>query len=281
LKPLRAELFSQGIQSGNWGIKSRLLAEKLACLQFVDDTTLLATSREESEELTTKYAQFCAKFRLNLNIKKCSVTHMRSVRKNHPRFKRRDEIESAFGHWKNITKEESKKRTESNKKRTRKLVRSASQQETESRQKRAHKEPVFMTIHGQPVPETQVVRILGPEFSWCLKTQNIEETTKKRTIKQLTQVPWIRTNMGRDHAAHWAESTAAPRILFGAGIAKLPENVARKLSNQMQKAVMGWGPREGQYQPPAICLREQAPNAPWDQRILRDNTTVLAIDHRI
>ncbi len=82
--------------------------------------------------------------------------------------------------------------------------------------------------------------------------------------------------MGRDMAERWAESTAAPRILFGAGVSKAPEKEEKALCNQMSKAVTGLGPRVGQRQPPTIALREQSSITPWEQRILRDNSTILA-----
>ena len=44
------------------------------CLQFVDDCTMLAQSRQQMVELFMRYENFCSKLRVLVNWGKCSVT---------------------------------------------------------------------------------------------------------------------------------------------------------------------------------------------------------------
>ena len=110
----------------------------------------------------------------------------------------------------------------------------------------------------------------------CLLDYHIKEHSGNKTRQQQVHVPWIRVNMGREYTQHWIQSTAAARVLFGAGIAGLPDKDSRSLSNQVQKVALGLRPKAGQYQPPSIALLEQATSIPWDARVRRDNTTLLA-----
>ena len=54
-----------------------MLNQVVPCLQFVDDTTLLASTQEGIKESLGTLARFCGKFRINLNWNKCSVTCFR------------------------------------------------------------------------------------------------------------------------------------------------------------------------------------------------------------
>ena len=74
LVALREKAFSQGIQGTDWGVQSVYLNQKVACLQFVDDTTLFAADKEGMEQVFSRYSHFCRKYRINVNWKKCSVT---------------------------------------------------------------------------------------------------------------------------------------------------------------------------------------------------------------
>ena len=73
-KPLRKRIFSQGFQGMQVGLNSELLQEAVPCLQFVDDCTMLAQSRQQMVELFMRYANFCSKLRVLMNWGKCSVT---------------------------------------------------------------------------------------------------------------------------------------------------------------------------------------------------------------
>ena len=56
------------------GLNSELLQETVPCLQFVDDCTMLAQSRQHMMQLFERYENFCSKLRVLVNWGKCSVT---------------------------------------------------------------------------------------------------------------------------------------------------------------------------------------------------------------
>ena len=58
LLSLRQGAFRKGIQGKDWGIQSAFLGGKIACLQFVDDTTLFAHSKQEVVALFEQYSSF-------------------------------------------------------------------------------------------------------------------------------------------------------------------------------------------------------------------------------
>ena len=61
LEPLKKKIFSQGFQGAEAGLRSELLKETVACLQFVDDCTMLAPNRQQMVELFKRYENFCSK----------------------------------------------------------------------------------------------------------------------------------------------------------------------------------------------------------------------------
>ena len=77
LASLRQRAFREGIQGKDWGIQTAFLEGKIACLQFVDDTTLFAHSKQEMVALFEQCSSFCRSYRINVNWGKCSVTVFR------------------------------------------------------------------------------------------------------------------------------------------------------------------------------------------------------------
>ena len=73
LVSLRQRAFRKGIQGKDWGIQSAFLEGKIACLQFVDDTTLFAHSKQEMVALFEQYSSFSRSYRISVNWGKCSV----------------------------------------------------------------------------------------------------------------------------------------------------------------------------------------------------------------
>ena len=64
---LRQRAFREGIQGNDRGIQSAFLEGKFACLQFVDNITLFAHSKQEAVTLFEKYSSFCRSSRINVN----------------------------------------------------------------------------------------------------------------------------------------------------------------------------------------------------------------------
>ena len=77
LVSLRQRTFRKGIQGKGWGIQSVFLEGKIDCLQFVDNTTLIADSKQEMVALFEQYSGFCRSYRINVNWAKCSVVVFR------------------------------------------------------------------------------------------------------------------------------------------------------------------------------------------------------------
>ena len=74
LANLRQRASRKEIQGKDWGIQPAFLTGKIACLQFVDDTTLFADSKQEMAALFKQYSSFCRSYMINVNSVKCSVT---------------------------------------------------------------------------------------------------------------------------------------------------------------------------------------------------------------
>ena len=55
------------------GLESVYLQNKVPCMLFMDDTTLLATSEEGLAKLIRIYTNFCSKFRMKLNRDKSKI----------------------------------------------------------------------------------------------------------------------------------------------------------------------------------------------------------------
>ena len=70
------EAFSTSKEATALGWKSPTLAASIHTLQFCDDATLLAKGRGEMQQLFELYLSWCDKFRLNVNVGKCSVTRL-------------------------------------------------------------------------------------------------------------------------------------------------------------------------------------------------------------
>ena len=73
---LLRKTFSQGVQGSEMGWNSDVLGVVVPSLQFCDDATLLAKGREQMVALFTRYLHWCDKFRLTVNIGKCSATKL-------------------------------------------------------------------------------------------------------------------------------------------------------------------------------------------------------------
>ena len=85
-QPLLEQIFSQGVQPmmrnfvsqrlpeyEGMGIASVHLRDKVPCMLFMDDTTLLATSEEGLAKLIRVYTNFCKKFRMKVNHDKSKI----------------------------------------------------------------------------------------------------------------------------------------------------------------------------------------------------------------
>ena len=77
---LAKEAFSHGTQNSKLVLTSIALAERVSSLQFVDDTTLLTTTKEGMQKLFEKYYDFCSKYRVTVNWSKCPITSSDSRR---------------------------------------------------------------------------------------------------------------------------------------------------------------------------------------------------------
>ena len=73
------EFFSSGLQQfthaaqGGSGVQSAFLASPTPCTLYMDDTTLMATTKPGLESLIAAYARFCSKFRMRVNHAKSKV----------------------------------------------------------------------------------------------------------------------------------------------------------------------------------------------------------------
>ena len=241
MSALRKKMFSQGIQGMDLGIKSETLAKKIACLLFVDDVTITAPNGHECEALLTKYQQFCAKFRLNLNAKKCKVIRFRNPEptKGKPVGAERAAMQAQYDAKLEATKP-------------------------------------FMKLNGIEVPEVNVAKVLGINVQWDLQPAHARKCAERKLNRQLPVIPWIRTYMGRDYALKYAASTAAPKVTWGSGVARIPPGFLRSMGNRANKVALGLSSRYGQQNIPNLAVTELSGQMPWDIRSAKENSTLEA-----
>ena len=83
-QPVLSRFFNQGVQPmmrnrivqhmhSDVGLTSAHLREKIPCMLFMDDTTLLATSEDGLTKLIRAYTNFCNKFRMQINRGKSKI----------------------------------------------------------------------------------------------------------------------------------------------------------------------------------------------------------------
>ena len=74
VQPMMRSLIAQRLpEHAGMGLESVYLQNKVPCMLFMDDTTLLATSEEGLAKLIRIYTNFCSKFRMKLNCDKSKI----------------------------------------------------------------------------------------------------------------------------------------------------------------------------------------------------------------
>ena len=161
-----------GFHGHQIGIKSQMLAKQVPCLQYVDDTTLLASNKKEANELLRIYNNFCSKYRINLNWEKCSVTCFRQNCQKNPLRKKR--VEGAWEVWKGRIKQLRKERANTRQKTSRALVRKQSIQKNLVATEREI-EP-YTTIEGGHIMGADSMKPLGVNYHWALSQESAKKS---------------------------------------------------------------------------------------------------------
>ena len=169
----------EGIQGKDWGIRSAFLGGKIACLQFIDDTTLFAHSKQEMVALFEQYSNFsfCRSYRINVNWGKCSVIV----------FREQDAEELAA---EKARLEATIQRASAPRKQTKaKSLRLATEASEQS-------QPVYMTVQGQGIREKESFRILGVHLQRATAQLGLRPMPYLSKVAECT-VPaaWVRDHM--------------------------------------------------------------------------------------
>jgi hypothetical protein len=262
LEPLKKKIFSQGFQGAEAGLRSELLKETVACLQFVDDCTMLAPNRQQMVELFKRYENFCSKLRVLVNWSKCSVT----VFKQPPVLTKEQQAE-----LKARLKAEAASLASLPRAQAKAILRAKSQQE-------AADSPSYLTTSsGGPIKQASHCRVLGAHLHEHLTPEGAKMHATTQVNMALPVTRWIAKNVGSPEALEHVRSTISPSALFAAGIAGSDPQWADIQWRRLMRASLGYEPKEGNCrQPPNVALEEQSEQLPWSEEIKVSNSSLIA-----
>jgi hypothetical protein len=247
LVSLRRRAFRNGIQGKDWGIQSAFLEGKIACLQFVDDTTLFAHSKQEMVALFEQYSSFCRSYRINVNWAKCSITV----------FCEQDAEELAAE--KARLKEATAQRASAPKKQTKaKSLRLAVEAREQS-------QPVYMTVQGQDIREKECFRILGVHLRKGYGPAGAKAHALGKVAEYTIPAMWVRDHMGKAESIRYCRAKALPSALFGGGISSADCAWATPVGNALYRVALGYGQSlgKGQRAAPNLAVEGQSGAPTW------------------
>ena len=257
---LLQKTFSQGAQESGMGWQSGALGAVVPSLQFCDDATLLAKGKVQMVALFTRYLGWCDKFRLTVNIGKCSATKL-----SKPMPKRSmDAARDAIREWREPVEAERKLRVEGRKNKRKRGGKGGLARE-ESAKRVPYKQEPFCKVKGKEVAETFQFRVLGFRADCTMRAGPALEYAEECVTKAKWPVAWVRRQIGEVAASKFVSSRTAPKALFGCEVHG-DKALGRKLETRgkvLIRIAMGIGPREGQMAPPDLCLYANKAWVPW------------------
>ena len=258
LVSLRQRAFRKGIQGKDWGIQSAFLEGKIACLQFVDDTTLFAHSKQEMVALFEQYSSFCRSYRINVNWSKCSVTV----------FCEQDAEELAAE--KARLKEATAQRASAPRKQTKaKSLRLAVEAREQS-------QPVYMTVQGQGIREKESFRILGVHLRKGYGPAGAKAHALSKVAEYTVPAAWVRDHMGKAESMKYCRAKALPSALFGGGIPNGDCAWATPVGHALYRVALGYeqSPGKGQKAAPNLAVEEQSGAPTWAAELAVANASL-------
>ena len=190
LVSLRQRAFRKGIQGKDWGIQSAFLEGKIACLQFVDDTTLFAHSKQEMVALFEQHSSFCRSHRVNVNWGKCSVTV----------FCEQDaeELAAETARLKEATAQRASAPGKQTKAKSLRLAVEAREQN----------QPVYMSVQGQGIRKKESFRILGVHPRKGYGPAGAKAHTLSKVAEYTVPAAWVRDHMGKAESMKYCRAKA-------------------------------------------------------------------------
>ena len=262
LKPLRKRIFSQGFQGMQVGLDSELLQETVPCLQFVDDCTMLAQSRQQMVELFMRYENFCSKLRVLVNWGKCSVTVFKAAPVLSPEQKAEQRAlkAAATASLASLPRAQAKA-----------LLRAKAQQE------QADSPSYLTTSSGGSVKQSSHCRVLGAHLHEHLGPEGAKLHVTSKVNQALPVTRWVAKNVGKAEALEHVRSKTSPSALFAAGIEGSDPKWVDVQWRRLMRASLGYEPDDGSCrQPPNVALEEQSGQLPWSQEVRSSNSSLLA-----
>ena len=262
LEPLKAKMFSQGFQGVEAGLDSKLLMETVPCLQFADDCTMLAQSRQQMTTLFKRYENLCSKLRVLVNWGKCSVT----VFKEPPKLTKEQEAATKAHFKAEAVSLDSLSRTQA-----RAILGAKSQQDS------SDSVGYLTTSNGVLVKQTSHCRLLGAHLHEHLTPEGARTHATSVVDTMLPVTRWVAKNVGSPEALEHVRSTVSPSALFAAGIAE-PDTAWTDVQwRRPMRASLGYEHKEGSCRkPPNIALDEQSGQLPWSDEIKVSNSSLAA-----
>ena len=255
--------FSQGTQGSEMGWESVALGGVVPSLQFCDDATLLAKGKGQTVALFTKYLKWCDKFRLTVNIGKCSATKLSAPMAAGAKAKARE----AISEWRKPIGDERKKKVEERKKlkEKRRGQSKGGLARAEAAKRAQYKQEPFCTVNGKEVEETFQFRVLGFRADCTMQAGPALEYAAECVVKARWPVAWVKRQIGVGAASKFVSSRTAPKALFACEVHR-DKSLGKKLETQGKKLLrvaMGISPGEGQLPPPDLCLYADKAWVPW------------------
>ena len=262
LKSLRKKIFSQGFQGVEVGLNSELLQETVPCLQFVDDCTMLAQSRQHMMQLFERYENFCSKLRVLVNWGKCSVTVFKAAPVLSPEQK---------AEQKALKKSAAAALALLPRARAKALQRAAAQKE------KADSPSYLTTLSGGSVKQSSHCRVLGAHLHEHLGPEGAKLHVTSKVNQALPVTRWVAKNIGSTEALEHVRSKTSPSALFAAGIEGSDPKWADVQWRRLMRASLGYEPDGGSCrQAPNVALEEQSGQLPWSQEVRSSNSSLLA-----
>ena len=248
LEPLKKKVFSQGFQGAEAGLRSELLQETIACLQFVDDCTMLTPNRQQMVELFKRYENFCSKLRVLVNWNKCSVIVLKQL----PVLTKEQAAEQ-----KTRLKAEAASLASLPRAQAKAILRAKSPQEA------AGPSNYLTASSGGPIKQASHCRVLSAHLHEHLTPEGAKMHATTQVNIALPVTRWIAENIGSPEALEHVRSTVSPSALFVADIAGSDPQLVDIQWRRLMRASLGYEPKEGNYrQPPNVAPDEQSEQLP-------------------